>query len=56
MAASLAAQQHTTEAPSVIDGPQPMKAQPALMNNDSVLKMHSAGLSASVNECAGSSD
>jgi len=45
MAASLAAQQHTTEAPSVIDGPQPMKAQPALMNNDSVLKMHSAGLS-----------
>jgi len=29
----------------VIDGPQPMKAQPALMNNDSVLKMHSAGLS-----------
>jgi hypothetical protein len=37
--------QHTTEAPSVIDGPQPMKVQPALMNNDSVLKMYSAGLS-----------
>jgi len=37
--------QHTTEAPNVIDGPQMVKAQPALMNNDSVLKMHSAGLS-----------
>jgi len=44
-ATSVAQQQHTTEAPSITEGPQPMKAQPALMNNDSVLKMHAAGLS-----------
>jgi len=43
--AALAQQQHTTEAPSVIDGPQMVRPQPALMNNDSVLKMHAAGLS-----------
>ena len=39
------APQHTTEGASVIDGPQVRKAAPALMNNDSVLKMHAAGLS-----------
>ena len=38
------AQQHTADAPSITDGPQPIKAQPSLMNNDSVLKMHAAGL------------
>ena len=43
--ASAQTPQHTTEAPSVIDGPQTVKPQPALMNNDSVLKMHSAGIS-----------
>ncbi len=36
--------QHTTEAPSVIDGPQSAKAAAPLMNNDSVLRMHAAGL------------
>lgn len=37
-------QQHTSEAPTVLDGPQVVKAAPALMNNNSVLRMHAAGL------------
>ena len=39
------APQHTTEGAAVIEGPQARKSAPALMNNDSVLKMHAAGLS-----------
>jgi len=39
------APQHTTEGAAVIEGPQARKPAPALMNNDSVLKMHAAGLS-----------
>jgi hypothetical protein len=35
---------HTTEGATVIAGPQTVKPAPALMNNDSVLKMHAAGL------------
>jgi hypothetical protein len=42
--ASAFAQQHVNEAPSIIDGPQATKPAPALMNNDSILRMHSAGL------------
>lgn len=41
---ALAQQQHSTEAPSVIDGPQTVKAAAPLMNNDSVVRMHAAGL------------
>src|SRR5580698_1923824 len=36
--------QHTTEAPSISEGPTAAKPRPALMNNESVLKMHAAGL------------
>jgi len=46
------APQHTTEAPTIIEGPQtpgtapaPPPAEPALMNNDTVLRMHKGGLS-----------
>jgi hypothetical protein len=35
--------QHTTEAPQIIEGPQ-TPAKPATMTNDSVLRMHNAGL------------
>src|ERR1700689_851939 len=44
LAAAQQPAQHTTEAPSITEGPTAMKAQPALMNNDSVLKMHAAGV------------
>jgi hypothetical protein len=37
--------QHVTEAPGIIEGPQtPPPAKSAVMNNDSVLRMHQAGL------------
>jgi len=37
--------QHVTEAPGIIEGPQaPPTPKAALMNNDSVLRMHDAGL------------
>jgi hypothetical protein len=49
---SSSAQQHTDDAPQILEGPQtpgtapPAKsAEPALMNNDAVLRMHRAGLS-----------
>ena len=35
---------HTTEGATVIAVPQTVKPAPTLMNNDSVLKMHAAGL------------
>jgi hypothetical protein len=45
--------QHTTEAPTILEGPQtpgtaptqPNSSEPALMSNDAVLRMHRAGLS-----------
>ena len=49
-ATTLTAQQHTNEAASIIAGPQApgnapaRSAEPALMTNDSVLRMHQAGL------------
>ena len=45
-----AAQQHTAESPAVIEGPQAVgitparPTEPALMDNDAVLRMHRAGL------------
>lgn len=45
------AQQHTAESPQILEGPQtpgiaPTRpSEPELMNNDSVLRMHKAGLS-----------
>ncbi len=46
------AQQHTAESPQILEGPQapgavpahPASADPAAMSNDTVLRMHSAGL------------
>ena len=52
LAPTLHAQQHTTEAPGLIEGPQApappapstRTPDPSMMSNDSVLRMHAAGL------------
>ena len=53
LAAPVAAQQHTTDASTILEGPQTPgtaphhpadAAEPSLMSNDTVLRMHNAGL------------